>query len=190
MPTATQIAERALKHLGLVQSGNSASSTDVSDATTALSAMIASWNLNGLSGLPSTAATYADRYEQALVALLAVRLSEEYGATVGPVLAKDAQDGMAQIEAAHFVVPESVFDSALSNTGPFWADGLIISEPENYGAWEALTDYEPRQYVINNENLYECVTGGTSAASGGPTGEAASITDGTVVWIWRRVTAE
>lgn len=190
MPTANQIAERALKRLGLVQSGDSASDTDVSDATTALSAMISSWNLNGLSSLPSTAETYEDRFEQPLVALLAVRLAEEYGATVGPVLARDADDGMKAIEASHFFVPESRFESALSNIGPLWSDGYIITEPENYGAWEASTAYEPRTFVVNNENLYECVTGGTSASSGGPTGEASSITDGTVVWIWRRVTAE
>lgn len=187
MATATQISERALKRLGLLQAGASASSADVADATEALNTMIASWAAEGLSGASDV--PLDSRFEQAVIAMLAVRLAEDYGAQPGPILLDDAKKGWAAIQAAFFFVPESVFDSALSNTGPFWADGLIISEPENYGAWVASTDYELRNFAVNGSNLYECTTAGTSASSGGPTGTASEITDGTVVWCWRRVTS-
>jgi len=49
-------------------------------------------------------------------------------------------------------------------------------------AWAASTVYAAGDYVVNNSISYSCTTGGTSDASGGPTGVAASITDGTVTW--------
>jgi hypothetical protein len=38
--------------------------------------------------------------------------------------------------------------------------------------------------VLNGQNNYYCVTGGTSTSSGGPTGTGATITDGTVTWAY------
>jgi lysophospholipase L1-like esterase len=50
-------------------------------------------------------------------------------------------------------------------------------------AWQANTAYVAGALVANGGNLYEAVTSGTSAASGGPTGIRQS-TDGTVTWIY------
>jgi len=52
--------------------------------------------------------------------------------------------------------------------------------------WAALTAYVTRRMVLNGGNTYECITTGTSAASGGPTGTSQDITDGTVHWryVW------
>jgi uncharacterized phage protein gp47/JayE len=50
-------------------------------------------------------------------------------------------------------------------------------------AWGASTEYEERDLVTNDSGkIYYCVTEGTSAGSGGPTGTGSAITDGTVVW--------
>jgi phage tail sheath protein FI len=49
-------------------------------------------------------------------------------------------------------------------------------------AWQASHAYAVGQYASNGANLYVVTTAGTSAATDGPTGTAASITDGTVVW--------
>lgn len=49
-------------------------------------------------------------------------------------------------------------------------------------AWAALTVYTAAQRRTNGGNIYEVVTGGTSAASGGPSGTGTAITDGTVTW--------
>ena len=49
-------------------------------------------------------------------------------------------------------------------------------------AWAASTAYVVNNLVQNGGIVYRCTTAGTSAASGGPTGAAASISDGSVVW--------
>jgi hypothetical protein len=50
-------------------------------------------------------------------------------------------------------------------------------------AWIISTAYTVGVLALNDTNkIYECVTAGTSAGSGGPTGTGSAITDGTVVW--------
>ena len=50
-------------------------------------------------------------------------------------------------------------------------------------AWVLSTAYTLGQRRVNDTGkLYEVITAGTSASSGGPTGTAADITDGTVHW--------
>jgi hypothetical protein len=52
-------------------------------------------------------------FDDAVVAILAVRISEDYGKPVGPVLARDASRGWSMIQA-QFVRPDTViFDTAL-----------------------------------------------------------------------------
>lgn len=51
--------------------------------------------------------------------------------------------------------------------------------------WAAGTVYTAGEQVTNDTGpikIYMCTTSGTSATSGGPTGETTSITDGTCVW--------
>jgi len=185
MATATQIAERALKRLSLVQAGDSPAATDVTDAKDALGAMIASWEGKGLSGdvLPIDA-----RFEKPVVDMLAVEIAPMFGLEPSAQLVRDALDGWDTIQAAFFAVPATQFESGLAYTGHFSQAGNILGEATGlFGAWQASTDYVARQYVVNASNVYECVTGGTSASSGGPTTQASEITDGTCVWCWRRV---
>jgi len=50
-------------------------------------------------------------------------------------------------------------------------------------AWVGSTAYVQGDLVLNDtDKIYECVTSGTSAAAGGPTGTGSAISDGTVVW--------
>ena len=56
-------------------------------------------------------------------------------------------------------------------------------------AWASTTAYVAtpgsRSVVLNDGGrAYICTTGGTSAGSGGPTGEGTAITDGSVIWRW------
>lgn len=56
-------------------------------------------------------------------------------------------------------------------------------------AWTISTAYVIGQVVANGGNDYFCLTAGTSAGSGGPTGTgAATITDNTVGWVYFNVT--
>lgn len=49
-------------------------------------------------------------------------------------------------------------------------------------AWAGTTAYVVGDRRTNATRCYECITAGTSAGSGGPTTNAADITDGTVHW--------
>jgi len=55
----------------------------------------------------------------------------------------------------------------------------LISEP-----WAASKAYLVGQQVHNNGLVYRATAAGTSAASGGPTGTTAAITDGGVTWAY------
>ena len=50
------------------------------------------------------------------------------------------------------------------------------------GLWAASTVFAAGDEVVNGTDAYICTTGGTSAASGGPTGTGSGITDNTCVW--------
>lgn len=58
------------------------------------------------------------------------------------------------------------------------ADATILA----LAAWQASTAYVLGQRATNTGKAYQVITGGTSAASGGPTTTAANITDNTVHW--------
>lgn len=186
MATADEIAARALRRLNVYDALQTASAEDLAHANDALTAMVLAWEADGLSGdlLPIDA-----RFEQAIVALLAVRLSEDYGKAPGPVLLRDADNGWSQLSSAFFAVPKSQFDTSLVYTGQGSNNDIVYGNTAaNFGAWMPNTDYALRQSVVNNANLFECTQAGTSAASGGPTGQSDEIIDGTVYWCWRRVT--
>lgn len=51
-------------------------------------------------------------------------------------------------------------------------------------AWVGSTVYLVGARVTNSDNVYECITNGTSAASGGPTGEDPDIADNDVHWVF------
>lgn len=58
------------------------------------------------------------------------------------------------------------------------ADATIIA----VAGWAASHAYVVGNRVTQASNVYQCITAGTSAGSGGPTTTAADITDGTVHW--------
>ena len=51
-------------------------------------------------------------------------------------------------------------------------------------AWAASTVVATGAKRTNGANIYNATVGGTTAASGGPTGTGASIADNTVTWAW------
>lgn len=185
MATATEIGTRALRRIRVVAADETPSAADILAATEALTEIINSWEAQSLSGdaLPLDA-----RFEKGIVAMLAVRLCDDFGKSPSPILLQDAMEGEAALGAAFFAVPTQKFENAITYTGAYMNDGFILGQSSgDYAAWAASTDYVLRQNVLNGGNIYECVTAGTSASSGGPTGTSAEITDGTCVWCWRRV---
>lgn len=63
---------------------------------------------------------------------------------------------------------------------------LYLHQANYTAAWTASTVYAVGAQVANGNNLYQCTTAGTSAASPatGPSGIGAGIADGTAVWAY------
>ena len=55
--------------------------------------------------LAFSAVPFDDSLTEALISVLAVRLAEDFGQTVGPILARDASRGQAQIDGAFLYIP-------------------------------------------------------------------------------------
>ncbi len=70
----------------------------------------------GSFSLSITALPFDASHEAGVVAMLAVRLSEDYGKTPGPVLLRDADRGEERLRAAFTYVPRASFDTALTRT--------------------------------------------------------------------------
>lgn len=173
--TSAQIVTASMRRLTLLTPDESPTANQAASGLSALNAMYAGLTADGINVTPDLPLAVA--YEEGLVAMLAVRLAEDYGKTPGPILAMDAQRGRSRLEAAYIVAPATTFDSA-----------LVLMPSRRYVsltstvAWAHSTAYVLGDRVTNAGNVYECTTAGTSSASGGPTTTAASITDGTVVW--------
>lgn len=82
------------------------------------------------------------------------------------------------------VTPSGVAAQAFSVDGVLEVSyvGVSTTSISTPTTWTALTVYSIGNVVVNSGRVYKCTTGGTSAASGGPTSTASSITDGTVTW--------
>lgn len=182
MATLTEIVTRAFRRLGVFDALQAPSAEDMAAGKQALEAMVNAWEAEGLSGdvLPLDA-----RFEQAVVAMLALRLAEEYGRAPGQVLVNDARAGWQALQAAYTPVPESRFDAAL--TGGVKADGAIRNvRAATVRPWQSATDYALYDHVTHGGQLYECVEAGTSGDTG-PSGTGALVGDGTAAWTWRGV---
>ncbi|MGH7104837.1 MAG: hypothetical protein ACREFJ_20870 [Acetobacteraceae bacterium] len=65
------------------------------------------------------------------------------------------------------------------------SNGATLADYTVAANWQPSTAVIVGQYVINGANTYVCVGGGTTAASGGPTGSGVTIQDGNAVWSFR-----
>lgn len=64
--------------------------------------------------------------------------------------------------------------------------GRFISVGHIATAWATGTAYALNDIVRNSGNVYKCIKAGTSAASGGPSGEGDEIVDNGATWIFLR----
>lgn len=65
------------------------------------------------------------------------------------------------------------------------SDGVTCHMQGNVSQnWAASTVYAVNQQVNLGGNVYRCTAAGTSASSGGPSGQGGSITDGGVTWAY------
>jgi len=83
----------------------------------------------------------------------------------------------------------SITISASAVTGINGGDGFVSTDVGRLvrighvaSAWAASTAFSVGDIVRNNNNVYEATRAGTSAGSGGPSGEGDAIVDNTVTW--------
>lgn len=76
-----------------------------------------------------------------------------------------------------------IANGAVTFARAYKSDGTTVTADYSVGsAWIASNAFAVGQYCTNGGNTYVCVTAGTSASSGGPTGTGSGIVDGTVHW--------
>ncbi|MEE9158935.1 MAG: hypothetical protein V3U60_11175 [Gammaproteobacteria bacterium] len=100
----------------------------------------------------------------------------------------NARQGISLIEARNLTFDVCVFSDTGTAAGTYShhapAAGVDI-EPNRNAApdWVADTYYILGDYSLNDSGkVYQLMTAGTSASSGGPTGTGSGITDGDAVW--------
>lgn len=186
MATANDIAVKALRRLGLINAGESAAAADIALCADALSSLIASWDNLGFVGetLPIAA-----RFEHGLVAMLAVRVAEDFGVSPGPILRRDASDGEDSLLAAFVPVRAASVDNALIAMSGGASAGYAMRRLNRppLAEWAGGYDYKLGDRAYNGSSIYLCTTAGTSASAGGPSGSGSEISDGSVIWQWERV---
>jgi hypothetical protein len=78
----------------------------------------------------------------------------------------------------------------LTFTAPLTLSQTVSATNVAPSAWQSSTAYTVDTLVTNDSGkVYICITAGTSASSGGPTGTGSSITDGTAAWMYLRASA-
>jgi hypothetical protein len=176
--SSAQIVTRALKRLGLVEPGETPAAADAEDGLAALNAMLAGWQADGINVSPDV--PLPAKHEEGVVAMLAVRLAEDYGRSPGPILLRDAGQGLRRIEADYVSAPLAVFDLALI-ASPSKVYPIMSTTIDD---WAVSTAYALFDRVLaDDRHIYECIIAGTSASSGdGPHGTGANIEDGTATW--------
>lgn len=123
MATALDVTTRALRRLGVLHATETPRAADAQHGIDTLNSMIASWPAQGME-ISDTSLPLADRFEQGVIALLAVRLSEDYGVTPGPVLLSDADTGWRTLMAAFFLVEPLDLRGMIGSSGSM-SGGII-----------------------------------------------------------------
>lgn len=119
--TALDIAQAALRRIGVLAAGETADAASVADAIRTMSDMLAAWEMEGIKLgpltdqelAPATTIPLPSPQIEAVKLNLAVRLAGEYGRTVDPATAALAQRGMRMLQAAYLSMPRVRLDPAI-----------------------------------------------------------------------------
>ncbi len=84
------------------------------------------------------------------------------------------------------IAADALATSDFAESGGVPTGGVKMLSVNTAPAWAGSTTYTVGLLRKNGANVYRCITAGTSAASGGPTGTGSDITDGTAHWAYYR----
>ena len=115
MTTSLDIVTRALRRLNIIAPDESPEDSEAQSALDALNDMIGSWPAQGLQ-LQETDFPLDQRFNGALVAMLAIRIAEDYGKQAGPVLTRDARLGWSSLQAKYQPNHDVHFDHGATYT--------------------------------------------------------------------------
>lgn len=190
MTTSAEIATRAIRRLGIVRPDETPSGEDQATAESVLAEIVAELVGDGLI-YPEAAYPLDSRFQSSFVALLALRLTDEFGVAPTARLEVDAREGKARIAAAYFVPPVSRFDAALV-TAPINGVRMVEiydgTERSASAMWQPSTGYSIGAEVQSGDRIYRALVSGTSGSTA-PTGAGSDIVDGTVTWAFIRMAA-
>jgi len=111
MASASQIVTRAFRRLNIIRPNANPSASQAQYGLDAFNEMIDSWIASGVdvsADLPLGA-----QHELGLVALLAMRLSGDYGIEAPPQIQRDARDGWLSFQAAYIEAPTADYPDGL-----------------------------------------------------------------------------
>lgn len=190
MTTSSEIATRALRRLGIVRPDETPSAEDSASALAALEEITAEWVGDGMI-FPETEYPLDSRFQSGVIAILALRLTDEFGKSPTAMLVADAKTGRERLNGAYFVVPQASFDAGLlSMPAAYGTRGYSLEgqsqTPVFDEAWASGTAYEIGSTVESGDRLYRCIVSGTSGVTA-PTGTGSDIDDGTCTWAFVRM---
>lgn len=117
---------------------------------------------------------------------LSVDGSDASGLMVANYQPASANNHLSTFANFRIAKQQTAWDSRLgwdTATRNLWKPMSYLDDNTNVvTAWAASTAYTVGTVRMNGYTIYQCTVAGTSASSGGPTGDSASITDGTVTW--------
>ena len=119
MATVLNILTRALQRINVVDSGEDADADDAESALAAYNEMLFSW-VNDAVDVNHAEQTLTDtfvldnKHQQGVIALLAVRLADDYDEDPTAKLLKDAEGGWIALQADYQVKEPPRFDAALT----------------------------------------------------------------------------
>ena len=117
---------------------------------------------------------------------LSVDGSDANGLMVANYQPASANNHLSTFANFRIAKQQTAWDSRLgwdTATRNLWKPMSYLDDNTNaVTSWAASTSYTVGTVRMNNYTIYQCTVAGTSASSGGPTGDGSSITDGTVTW--------
>lgn len=122
MATALDVIKWALRKTKVLASGEAPSAQETADALEALNDMLAGWRINGID-IAHVALASGDAIDvpndhlEAIKSNLAVRIGEEFGGEVTPMLQVLSTVGYNALVAYHFNIKTIGIDHPLTNPG-------------------------------------------------------------------------
>ena len=109
MATVRNIVTRSLRRVNITDAGEEASARDADAALEAYNELFFAWVSEGVDTSPAVLGLddtfpLATKHERGVIALLGIRLADDYDEEVTPILARDADTGWRMLQADYVYI--------------------------------------------------------------------------------------